>query len=106
MERKCKGIKEYHRKDGSPESEEIIEAHDLPIEITRPSGENALPFDKDKLLTLEEMERYYIEMALDKTGGNKSRAAKLLGVTRQRLKRKLNSNDVIAAVKDFEPIPE
>ena len=43
-------------------------------------------------MTLEEMEKYYIEFVLKKYSGNKSRTARALNITRQRLKRKLNPN--------------
>jgi len=36
-------------------------------------------------LPIEEVERHLIRKALEKAGGNKSRAAQLLGITRRRL---------------------
>ncbi|MCA9624754.1 MAG: sigma-54-dependent Fis family transcriptional regulator, partial [Myxococcales bacterium] len=43
----------------------------------------------DHMLTLEELERRYIERVLSAVGGNKTRAAKVLGVDRRTLYRKL-----------------
>ncbi len=40
-------------------------------------------------LTLDELERAYIRRVLDRTGGDKSRAAELLGIDRATLYRKL-----------------
>jgi len=70
--------------------EGIIEAKDLPSDITK-NGERTL-FSGERALTLEEMEKYYIEFVLKKYSGNKSRTARALNITRQRLKRKLNPN--------------
>ena len=41
------------------------------------------------LLTLAESERQLIAAALEKSGGNKNEAARLLGIDRQRLYRKI-----------------
>ena len=41
------------------------------------------------LLTLAESERQLIVSALEKSGGNKNEAARLLGIDRQRLYRKI-----------------
>lgn len=43
----------------------------------------------DRVLTLEEVERAYIRQVLDSTGGNKKRAAELLGITRRTLYNRL-----------------
>jgi DNA-binding NtrC family response regulator len=43
----------------------------------------------DKLLTLEERERLYIKRVLEQTGGNKTRAAEILGIDRVSLWRKI-----------------
>ncbi len=42
-------------------------------------------------LNLDRMERRYIESALDKSGGNRTEAAKLLGISRRTLQRKLKA---------------
>jgi two-component system response regulator AtoC len=76
------------------ESEEIIEAKDLPLDIKSSVKENEDFFENDELITLDKIEKYYVERVLEKTGGNKSKAARILGITRQRLKRKLNPTGV------------
>ncbi|NNE90282.1 MAG: sigma-54-dependent Fis family transcriptional regulator [Verrucomicrobiales bacterium] len=49
-----------------------------------PSGEN---------LNLAEMEKHFIRRALDRTGGNRTEAAKILGISRRTLQRKLKEMD-------------
>jgi transcriptional regulator of acetoin/glycerol metabolism len=44
---------------------------------------------EEELLTLRELERRQIDKALEKTQGNVSRAAQLLGIDRRTLQRKL-----------------
>ena len=44
--------------------------------------------------SLQEMERKLILEALDKTDGNKSKAAELLGITREGLRKKLLRMDI------------
>jgi DNA-binding protein Fis len=40
------------------------------------------------------MERVYIQRVLDSVGGNKTRAAELLGITRLTLRNKLKQHDL------------
>ncbi len=72
-----------------------INVDDLPDKITqyRPSHMVVDDDDPDQMLTLEELERRYIERVLKSTGGNKTRAAKVLGVDRRTLYRKLKRED-------------
>ena len=49
--------------------------------------------DPDQMLTLQELERRYIQAVLDAVDGNKSRAAKVLGLDRRTLYRKLERGD-------------
>ncbi|MDZ7289171.1 MAG: sigma-54 dependent transcriptional regulator [candidate division KSB1 bacterium] len=70
----------------------IIMAGDRPIEVTdlppHIQGIQKLPtaFDiPEEGIVLEEIEKKLIYRALEKAGGNKSRAAKLLGITRRKL---------------------
>jgi DNA-binding NtrC family response regulator len=46
-------------------------------------------FPEDRVITLEEVERAAIEHTLAKVGGNKTRAAEMLGISRQTLRTKL-----------------
>ena len=68
-----------------------ITPQDLPPEIGRgtivPSGSPLL--EQAPTLTLEEVERRYILRVLDATGGNKLKAAEVLGIDRSTLHRKL-----------------
>jgi DNA-binding protein Fis len=51
--------------------------------------EGILSVGADQQLPLRDVERAYILMVLDQTGGNKSRAAEILGLDRKTLYRKL-----------------
>jgi two-component system, NtrC family, response regulator AtoC len=67
-----------------------IEVTDLPppIGARRPNlGGLSAP---DGLLTLEEVERAYILQVIERLEGNKSRAAQVLGISRQTLRRKVH----------------
>ncbi len=67
-----------------------IAADDLPLHVRGLGGESAPPArSAADLPTLEEMERRLIERALEKAEGNKSKAAKLLGITRRQLYSKM-----------------
>ena len=59
--------------------------HDLLIRGSRPRPGAAAPAS---FLTLRELERQQIERALERTGGNVSKAAQLLGIDRRTLQRK------------------
>lgn len=64
------------------ETEPLIsrDGADTPREETTPTAQN---------YNLQEMERKLILDVLNKTGGNKSKAAELLGITREGLRKKL-----------------
>lgn len=69
-----------------------ITMEDLPDQIKHPEGELPLPVsivDNGQILPLEEMERRYIHQVLDQLEGNRTLAARLLGVDRKTLYRKL-----------------
>jgi len=74
-------------------SAEVIEAADLPSAIRMAvEGPAALPARGLPLDTiLEQVERRLLELALQRTGGNRSRAAELLGIWRPRLNRRLEA---------------
>lgn len=71
---------------------EQITVDDLPEKLTgfqpQSSASNG-EFDSERVLNLEEVERRYIEKVLRLSGGNKLQAAKLLGLDRRTLYRKL-----------------
>jgi len=71
-----------------------IDVEDLPVKIRSPSGVELLSpaepaNDVEEILPLAELERRAIVAALARTGGNKAEAARLLGIERPRLYRKL-----------------
>jgi DNA-binding NtrC family response regulator len=68
-------------------NEDRLVSEDLPPGTAKLRN-SEVPFDieiPDEGLSLAAVERHLIEKALDKTGGNQSRAARLLGITRQTL---------------------
>ncbi len=73
--------------------DEVLPSH-LPHEIlVRPSGSTTGSFEAfpaDQVRPLAELERMAIEHALRICGGNKTRAARQLGISRQTLRTKLN----------------
>jgi two-component system response regulator HydG len=67
-----------------------IQADDLPARIIGAAGVNARPWpESGELVSLEEMERHYIEHVLDSVGSNKAQAARILRIERKTLYRKL-----------------
>jgi DNA-binding NtrC family response regulator len=71
-------------------SSETIEPQHLPIQFAGvPGGPRPADAPSGRLQTLEEVERAYIRKVLDQVGGNKSEAAKVLGITRQTLRKKV-----------------
>ncbi len=69
-----------------------LTVEDLPEQVRHPSGTTPLPHslvDPGNILPLDEMERRYIHQVLEQLDGNRTLAAKLLGVDRKTLYRKL-----------------
>ncbi len=76
------------------ESEEWILPEHLPIEIVGSVGSGTAVLEtrlkgEGAIITLAQAERVAIEMALAKAGGNKTKAAEWLGISRQTLRTKL-----------------
>ena len=74
-----------------------IELDDLPPELLHSAPPGAATLTATPLgtvRTLEQLERDAIAAALDATGGNKARAAALLGIDRTTLYRKLKDLDI------------
>ncbi|MEH6493168.1 sigma-54-dependent transcriptional regulator [Halopseudomonas sp.] len=74
----------------------LIELHDLPermqtSNLSNPLTQTATPSElhqpTDQLPSLEQVQRRYIHQVLDATGGNKRKAADILGITRRTLYR-------------------
>ncbi len=68
-----------------------LTVNDLPERVSKHEGTRISPVDVDagQVLTLQELEKRYIERVLKAVGDNKTRAAKLLGLDRRTLYRKL-----------------
>ena len=69
-----------------------LTVEDLPEPVRHPGGTTPLPnslVDPGNILPLDEMERRYIHQVLEQLDGNRTLAAKLLGVDRKTLYRKL-----------------
>ena len=74
---------------------DLITLEDLPTQIQRPQSGAPLPVslvDAGTILPLEEMERRYIQQVLEQLEGNRTLAARLLGVDRKTLYRKLKED--------------
>ena len=72
-----------------------LTVEDLPEEVRHPEPTAPLPASLDnagQILPLEEMERRYIQQVLDRLDGNRTLAARLLGVDRKTLYRKLKGS--------------
>ena len=68
---------------------ELIEPHQLPSQFTARSDTPALVATPGRLRPLADVEHDYIVSVLQHVNGNKSEAAKVLGITRQTLRKKL-----------------
>jgi DNA-binding NtrC family response regulator len=78
------------------ESEEIILLEHLPLEISAGAAEGMSPDPTENVAAfapgpLDEIEKRHILHTLQWTSGNKTRAAKILGISRQTLREKLKS---------------
>ncbi len=67
---------------------DLIDVRDLPEHLHAPPPE--APDSGGELLTLEDVERRHVERVLESVGGNKARAAKILGINRATVYRILN----------------
>jgi len=91
------------------EAEDEIRAEHLPAELTRGRAKTAAgasaasPFPPGVVRPLVEIEQMAIEHALQVCDGNKTRAAQLLGISRQTLRTKLKE---FALEDDTEEAPE
>jgi transcriptional regulator with PAS, ATPase and Fis domain len=69
--------------------QEMVLPEDLPKSLDRSVDEKLFERAIEKALTLEQLEKEYIQRVLIETGGNKSKAADRLGLDRKTLYRKL-----------------
>jgi DNA-binding NtrC family response regulator len=70
---------------------ETVVPDDLPSLMTRPNSSSFLDRAHEKGRTLADLEREYIGEVLAEAGGNRSRAAEVLGIDRKTLYRKLKN---------------
>jgi len=70
---------------------EYVDIHDLPEYLRRPLP--AKPLADDQLITLEEVQRRHAQTILEQVGGNKLRAAEILGISRATLYRLIGRID-------------
>ncbi|MEK6576651.1 MAG: sigma-54 dependent transcriptional regulator [Nitrospirota bacterium] len=70
---------------------ELITMNDLPSELLGTKGRKAsYEITENHMVSLDELEKAYILKVLARTGGNKFRAAEILGIDRKTLYRKLD----------------
>jgi DNA-binding NtrC family response regulator len=72
---------------------ELVEIGDLPPDLAGASS-RTFRYPTDRMRSMEELERDYIEWVLERVGHNKSRAAEVLGINRVSLYRKLRKGQV------------
>ena len=68
---------------------EMIQPEDLPIALIQETEENIIENSLREKYTIEQLENKYIRRVLTEVGGNKSKAAEILGLDRKTLYRKL-----------------
>ena len=69
---------------------ELIEPQHLPVQFATQVRPAAVPeSSSDEPRTLAEVERAYIAQIMQRVESNKSKAAKILGISRQTLRKKL-----------------
>jgi DNA-binding NtrC family response regulator len=73
-------------------SGESIDAHQMPPQFSRGAEGRPMEETPAEARTLAAIERNYILKVMQQTNGNKSEAAKILGITRQTLRKKLTDS--------------
>jgi DNA-binding NtrC family response regulator len=66
---------------------EWISPDDLPGAVQKPKAPDIFAGAAERMMTLEEVERTYVEHVLQRCGGNKVRAAAALGISRRTIQR-------------------
>jgi DNA-binding NtrC family response regulator len=69
--------------------QEVILPQDLPTSMLQEADENLVEKGLREQYTVDQLEKEYIKRVLIEVGGNKSRAAEILGLDRKTLYRKL-----------------
>ena len=71
----------------------VLDVKDIPEQVRDETGNRGeVKIDAD--LTVDEMEKRMVVQALEKTGGNRTKAAEKLGISRRTLHRKLNQYEI------------
>ncbi len=86
---------------------QAIDVEDLPPKVREHNGRTVLveANDSSELVPLEEVERRYILRVLSLCGGNKSVAARILGLNRKTLHRRLGGFDAAGSMELMESEP-
>ncbi|MDZ8118382.1 sigma-54-dependent transcriptional regulator [Pontiella agarivorans] len=71
----------------------VLDVSDIPAQV-REKARGGGEVKVDAELTVDEMEKRMIIQALEKTGGNRTKAAEKLGISRRTLHRKLNQYEI------------
>jgi len=71
----------------------VLDVKDIPAQVREKAGAGG-EVRIDAELTVDEMEKRMIVQALEKTGGNRTKAAEKLGISRRTLHRKLNQYEI------------
>lgn len=84
-----------------------ITVEDLPVKVRDYQASRLVVEGDDptELITLSEMERRYVRRVLAAVGGNKTQAARILGIDRRSLYRRLEDSGKDAASKSGERDP-
>jgi DNA-binding NtrC family response regulator len=85
------------------ESDSVIRPEHLPLEVLQPGRHNGDGEGVFRPESLGVVELRHIERTLEYTGGNKSRAAQILGISRQTLREKLKQNQLKKAAAAVSP---
>lgn len=96
--RRATDVKHYRRHDDpKPKLREVSNNVEAEIDLSRKSGSSSFANNKlkrrqtDKPMTLKQQERFYWENLLENVDGDKSKAAKIAGISLRTLYRRLDS---------------
>jgi DNA-binding NtrC family response regulator len=80
----------------------VLDVKDIPAQVREKAGGGG-EVKLDTELTVDEMEKRMVIQALEKTGGNRTKAAEKLGISRRTLHRKLNQYGIGHPTEHSEP---
>ncbi|MFO0575683.1 MAG: sigma-54 dependent transcriptional regulator [Polyangia bacterium] len=86
--------------------DEWLGLEDLPPALSEPQGRDLFASAAERQLTLEQLERGYVEHVLERFGGNKKRAAEALGINRRTIQRWLGDTAAGAGADGADEDPE